>query len=228
MEMIIFLKSLIFNILFYIWTLFISFFSFPVFFLNRKFDVKVWFLWIKVTNKILKTVIKLDYKVQGLKNITSNNVIYACQHQSAWDTIILPYLIGDCIIFHKRSLLFIPIFGWHLLKLGMVIITRNKGVNSLKNIISKTKKAIDKHRSVLIFPHGTRTLPNSINKIQSGIVILYKHLNIKVVPVKLNSGKYWGINKFLKYPGKITVSFLDPIQPGLKTGEFRKILEKIL
>ena len=228
MEMIIFLKSLIFNILFYIWTLFISFFSFPVFFLNRKFDVKVWFLWIKVTNKILKTVIKLDYEVEGLKNITSNNVIYACQHQSAWDTIILPYLIGDCIIFHKRSLLFIPIFGWHLLKLGMVIITRNKGVNSLKNIISKTKKAIDQHRSVLIFPHGTRTLPNSINKIQSGIVILYKHLNIKVVPVKLNSGKYWGINKFLKYPGKITVSFLDPIQPGLKTGEFRKILEKIL
>ena len=228
MEMIIFLKSLIFNILFYIWTLFISFFSFPVFFLNRKFDVKVWFLWIKVTNKILKTVIKLDYEVEGLKNITSNNVIYACQHQSAWDTIILPYLIGDCIIFHKRSLLFIPIFGWHLLKLGMVVITRNKGVNSLKNIISKTKKAIDQHRSVLIFPHGTRTLPNSINKIQSGIVILYKHLNIKVVPVKLNSGKYWGINKFLKYPGKITVSFLDPIQPGLKTGEFRKILEKIL
>ena len=228
MEMIIFLKSLIFNILFYIWTLFISFFSFPVFFLNRKFDVKVWFLWIKVTNKILKTVVKLDYEVEGLKNITSNNVIYACQHQSAWDTIILPYLIGDCIIFHKRSLLFIPIFGWHLLKLGMVIITRNKGVNSLKNIISKTKKAIDQHRSVLIFPHGTRTLPNSINKIQSGIVILYKHLNIKVVPVKLNSGKYWGINKFLKYPGKITVSFLDPIQPGLKTGEFRKILEKIL
>jgi len=228
MEMIIFLKSLIFNILFYIWTLFISFFSFPVFFLNRKFDVKVWFLWIKVTNKILKTVVKLDYEVEGLKNITSNNVIYACQHQSAWDTIILPYLIGDCIIFHKRSLLFIPIFGWHLLKLGMVIITRNKGVNSLKNIISKTKKAIDQHRSVLIFPHGARTLPNSINKIQSGIVILYKHLNIKVVPVKLNSGKYWGINKFLKYPGKITVSFLDPIQPGLKTGEFRKILEKIL
>ena len=228
MEIIIFFRSLIFNILFYIWTLFISFFSFPVFFLNRKFDVKVWFLWIKVTNKILKTVVKLDYEVEGLKNITSNNVIYACQHQSAWDTIILPYLIGDCIIFHKRSLLFIPIFGWHLLKLGMVIITRNKGVNSLKNIISKTKKAIGKHRSVLIFPHGTRTLPNSINKIQSGIVILYKHLNIKVVPVKLNSGKYWGINKFLKYPGKITVSFLDPIQPGLKTGEFRKILEKIL
>ena len=228
MEIIIFLRSLIFNILFYIWTFFISFFSFPVFFLNRKFDVKVWFLWIKVTNKILKTVVNLDYEVKGSKNIASNNVIYACQHQSAWDTIILPYLIGDCIIFHKKSLLFIPIFGWHLFKLGMVIITRNKGTNNLRRIINKTKKAISKNRPVLIFPHGTRTLPNSTNKIQSGIVILYKHLNIKVIPIKLNSGKYWGKNKFLKYPGKITVSFLDPIQPGMNPGEFRKMLEKIL
>ena len=226
--MIILLKSLIFNILFCIWTFFISFFSFPVFFLNRKFDVKIWFFWIKITNKILKKIVKLDYKVRGLKNITSNNVIYACQHQSAWDTIILPYLIGDCIIFHKRSLLFIPIFGWHLFKLGMVIITKNKGANNLRKIISKTKKAIDKNRSILIFPHGTRTLPNSINKIQSGVVILYKHLNIKVIPVKLNSGKYWGRNKFLKYPGKITVNFLKPIQPGLEPGKFRKMLEKIL
>ena len=226
--MITFFRSLIFNILFYIWTFFIGFFSFPVFFLNRKFDVKIWFLWIKITNKILKTVIRLDYKVNGLNNITSKNVIYACQHQSAWDTIILPYLIGDCIIFHKRSLLFIPFFGWHLLKLGMVIITRNKGANSLKKIISKTKKAVLDNRTVLIFPHGTRTLPNSKNKIQSGVVILYKHLNMKVVPVKLDSGKYWGRNKFLKYPGKIKVNFLKPIHPGLSPGEFRKKLEKIL
>ncbi len=228
MEIIIFLRSLIFNILFYIWTFFISFFSLPVFFLNRKFDVKIWFLWIKITNKILKTVIRLDYKVNGLNNITSKNVIYACQHQSAWDTIFIPYLIGDCIIFHKRSLLFIPLFGWHLFKLGMVIITRNKGANNLKRIINKTRKAISNNRSILIFPHGTRTLPNSKNKIQSGIVVLYKHLNIKVVPIKLNSGKYWGKNKFLKYPGKITVNFLKPILPGLNPGEFRKKLEKIL
>ena len=110
----------------------------------------------------------------------------------------------------------------------MVIITRNKGANNLKRIINKTRKAISNNRSILIFPHGTRTLPNSKNKIQSGIVVLYKHLNIKVVPIKLNSGKYWGKNKFLKYPGKITVNFLKPILPGLNPGEFRKKLEKIL
>ena len=226
--MITFFRSLIFNILFYIWTFFIGFFSFPVFFLNRKYDVMVWFAWIKITNKILKRVINLNYEVKGLNNINSKKVIFACQHQSAWDTIIIPYLIGDCVIFHKRSLLFIPLFGWHLYKLGMIIITRNKGTNNLKKIINKAKKEVNKNRPILIFPHGTRTLPNSKNKIQSGIVILYKYLNINVVPIKLDSGKFWGKNKFLKYPGKITVNVMKPIKPGLNPGNFRKKLEKIL
>ena len=226
--MIIFFKSLIFNILFYIWTFFISFFTLPILIFNRKFDVKVWFLWIKGTNKILKNIVKINYETKGLNNIGSRNVIYASQHQSAWDTIVLPCLIGDCTIFHKKSLLLIPLFGWHLFKLGMITISRNKGTNNLKRIITKSKESIKKKRPILIFPHGTRTLPNSENKIQSGVVILYKHLNINVVPIKIDSGKYWGRNKFLKFPGKITVNFLKPIKPGLNPGEFRKKLEKIL
>ena len=227
--MIIFFRSLIFNILFYIWTFFIGFFSFPVFFLNRRYDVKIWFLWIKGTNYLLKKIIKLNYEIKGQKNICiDRNAIYASQHQSAWDTIILPYLIGDCIILHKRSLLLIPVFGWHLFKLGMVIISRNKGTNSLRKIISKTKLAMKDKRSVLIFPHGTRIKPRSKIKIQSGIITLYKHLDIKVIPVKLNSGFFWGKNKFRKFPGKIKVEFLKPIKPGLNPGHFRKKIQKIM
>ena len=58
--------------------------------------------------------------------------------------------------------------------------------------------------------------------------MLYKHRNVKVVPVKLNSGEFWGRNSFLKYSGKITVNFLKPIDPGLNPGEFRKKLENML
>ena len=146
-------------------------------------------LWPSGAFPLMRHILGLTFEQRGLENIPNEPVIFAAKHQSAWDTIILPYLIGDCIIFHKKSLLFIPIFGWHLFKLGMIIITRSKGANDLRRIINKTKKAISKNRPILIFPHGTRTLPNSTNKIQSGIVILYKHLNIKVIPVKLNSGK---------------------------------------
>ena len=227
--MIIFFRSLLFYILFYLWTFIIGFFYFPVFFLNRKYDVKVWYYWQFVTKILLEYIAKLKFKIEGINNLKKNKkAIYACQHQSAWDTIMLPYILGDCIIFHKKSLLFIPIFGWHLYKLGMIIIDRSKGTKNLKEILSITKKAILKKRPVLIFPHGTRTKFNTKNKIQSGVISLYKHLDIEVIPVKLNSGLYWGKNEFRKRPGEITVKFLKPIKQGLKPRIFRKHIENIL
>ena len=70
---------------------------------------------------------------------------------------------------------------------------------------------------------------NTIQKMKfSRGLFLFKHLNIKVIPIKLNSGNYWGRKRFLKHPGKIIVEFLKPIKPGLKPGKFRKKLKNIL
>ena len=40
----------------------------------------------------------------------------------------------------------------------------------------------------------------------------------------LNTGKVWPKNSFNKYPGNMTISFLDPIKPGLEKNKF---LEKL-
>ena len=46
------------------------------------------------------------------------------------------------------------------------------------------------------------------------------------IPVALNSGKIWPKNSFIKYPGNIHISFLEPIKPGLEKSIFLKILEE--
>ena len=53
----------------------------------------------------------------------------------------------------------------------------------------------------------------------------YESLNISCVPVALNSGKVWPKNGIIKFPGKITVSFLEKIKPGLNKDNFIKELE---
>ena len=45
------------------------------------------------------------------------------------------------------------------------------------------------------------------------------------MPVALNSGNVWPKKGIIKYPGKITVSFLEPMEPGLNRDEFMKKLE---
>ena len=46
-----------------------------------------------------------------------------------------------------------------------------------------------------------------------------------MVPVALNSGLFWPRRRFLKFPVKITLSFLPPIEPGLPRREFAAKLE---
>jgi len=49
---------------------------------------------------------------------------------------------------------------------------------------------------------------------------------VPVVPVALNSGLFWGRQRFLKRPGTITVEFLEPIEPGLERKAFMSLLEQ--
>jgi len=55
---------------------------------------------------------------------------------------------------------------------------------------------------------------------------IYDSLKLPCIPVALNSGKIWPKNSFMKYPGNIHVSFLEPIEPGLEKMNFLKILEE--
>ena len=79
---------------------------------------------------------------------------------------------------------------------------------------SAHKAVHDQHRSIIIFPEGTRTHPGAPTRYRQGVVILAKHLQRPVVPVALNSGLFWP-KGFFKKPGTIDVVFLPPLCPTL-------------
>ena len=81
-----------------------------------------------------------------------------------------------------------------------------------------------KGRSMLIFPQGTRVIPGKEQPYEIGVFALYQSTGLPVVPVALNSGHVWPRNSWLKYPGKVTVEFLTPIEPGLDRKSFMTTL----
>ena len=81
------------------------------------------------------------------------------------------------------------------------------------------------NRPLLIFPQGTRDSFAEQTPFKKGVARIYESLKLPCIPVALNSGKVWPKKGMLKYPGKITISLLEPIQPGLKRDEFIRILE---
>ena len=82
------------------------------------------------------------------------------------------------------------------------------------------------NRPLIIFPQGTRVLPDERPPFKKGASRIYEKLKISCQPVAINSGYVWPKNG-LKYSHRtITVSILKSIDSGLSKKEFIRILER--
>ena len=80
-------------------------------------------------------------------------------------------------------------------------------------------------RPLIIFPQGTRVLPDDRPPFKKGASRIYEKLNILCQPVAINSGYVWP-KKGKKYSNRtITVSILKAIPKGFSKKEYIKILE---
>ena len=224
LQMIIFLRSLLFNILFYTWAAVAFALAIPLLFLPRKYIKLVIPFQFYVIFALLRFIVGITYEVRGQQHLRDGPLLVASKHQSAWDTMIYLVIIPDIAFVLKEELTKIPIYGQFIRGLGMININRKNGRQALKQLVGSTKKTFAQGRKVLMFPEGTRSEPGAQTKYQRGIAILYKQLQTPVVPVALNSGLYWGRRKFLRYPGTIVVEYLPPIEPGLSQNEFMERL----
>lgn len=218
------LRAAVFNLLFYGITLVLAVLCLPLLLGPRRAVMGLARLWIRITLALLRGVVGLDYRVLGRDRLPAQPAIFAVKHQSAWDTLALNVIIPDAAIVLKRELYFVPLYGWYLWRAGMIGIDRSAGGRALRRMTRRVRAALAAGRSVIIFPEGTRTRPGTSAPYHPGVAALYLQLDRPVVPVALNSGRFWGRRSFLKRPGTVTVAFLDPIEPGLDRKAFMATL----
>ena len=80
-------------------------------------------------------------------------------------------------------------------------------------------------RPLIIFPQGTRVLPQERPSFKNGAPRIYQQLNIACQPVAVNSGYVWPKKGQKKSHKTITVSSLTPINAGMDKENFLQILE---
>jgi 1-acyl-sn-glycerol-3-phosphate acyltransferase len=177
---------------------------------------------------ILRLFLNTKVFFHGLENLKKVEKFFiASAHQSMFETFVLQAPLKFPIFILKKELLKIPLFGWYLKKIGSIEIIRELTTKKNLNFIDKIKNTIQNHnRPLLIFPQGTRVQFNDRSPFKKGVGRIYDSLKIPCIPVALNSGKIWPKNSFMKYPGNIHISFLEPIKPGLEKTIFLKVLEE--
>ncbi|MBS0527463.1 MAG: 1-acyl-sn-glycerol-3-phosphate acyltransferase [Proteobacteria bacterium] len=226
MTTVLWLRSLAFNVGWYLGTAVIAIVGLPLLLAPRRWIIAWARLWIVFVLWWLRITVGLTHRVVGRENLPAGPAILASKHQSSWETLSFTLLFDDIAIVLKRELLFIPVVGWAMARAGNIAVARGDGSTALRGLVKQAKAAIANGRSIVIFPEGTRVAPGDRKRYHVGTAALYRQLGVPVVPIALNSGLFWGRRKWIKRPGVLTLEILPPIPPGLSREVFMQTLQE--
>ncbi len=218
------LRSVIFNVLFYLNLLVLLVAALPTLLMPRVAILSVARLWARINSWLLRTICGITAEFRGLEKIPPGPLIVASKHQSLWETFALLSLFPDPAYIMKRELMWIPFFGWYTWKAGMIAVDRSKGSQALAEMNASVRRELAHNRQVIIFPEGTRRPAGAEPRYKHGVVHLYAETGVTCLPVALNSGLFWPRRSMRRRPGTIRVEVLDPIPPSLdKTVFFERL-----
>lgn len=216
----IFLRSLLYNVLFYVLLVCLIILALPTFVMPRWAILGVAKFWARTSIWLLRVICGTSVEYRGVEKIPQGPLIVASKHQSMWETFALLQFFDQPLYILKRELEWIPFFGWYLKKAGMIGIDRAAGGRSLMKMVRRAGEEVRRGRQLIIFPEGTRTAVDAPPQYKPGVGQIYVSCGVACLPVALNSGLFWPRRTFLRYPGTLVVEFLDPLPPGLSRNEF--------
>jgi 1-acyl-sn-glycerol-3-phosphate acyltransferase len=219
-------RSVLFNILFYLNLLIYLIAAIPTYFLPYRVLVAVAKSWGRSNLRLLRLVCGIDVAWIGLEKIPRGPLIVAAKHQSSWETFALLTLFDDPTFIVKRELMWIPLFGWYIWKARMIPVDRGARTQALVAMTERARVQLEGNRQLVIFPEGTRRAPGAEPAYKFGVAHLYAETGAPCLPVALNSGLVWPRRKFLRHPGTVRVEILDPIPPGLERAQFFERLKQ--
>ena len=224
------IRNILFSIFFFIGIFFISIIFLPTFFLPQKivlFGGKIMGYW---TSFCLRVFLSTKLIVKGKENIIDNKKFFiAASHQSMFETFFLQTIFDSPVFILKKELLMIPIFGWYLKKIGSISIKRNKISKDNLGFFGDILKFVhSSNRPLIIFPQGTRLLPEDRTPFKKGASRIYEELKISCQPIAINSGFTWPKYGLKKTNTTLTVSILKAIEPGLNKELFLKNLQDVI
>ena len=221
------IRSFLFSLSFFTGIVIISISFLPSFFLPRQVVALGGRLMGYWTGFCLRFFLSTKIIIKGTENIIKDEKFFiAASHQSMFETFFLQTLFNSPVFILKKELLLIPIFGWYLKKIGSISIKRGQitkdNLGFYEEILSVVASS---DRPLIIFPQGTRVLPNERPPFKKGASRIYEKLKIACQPVAINSGYIWPKSGKKMSNKTITISILQRINNDLDKETFLKTLE---
>jgi 1-acyl-sn-glycerol-3-phosphate acyltransferase len=170
-------------------------------------------LWSRLIIGAAGVICGVRYRVLGAEHIPAHGCVILSKHQSAWETMAFQLIFPPQVYVIKRSLLWIPFFGWGLALTSPIAIDRSAGMRAMRKMLEQGAKRLMDGFWIVVYPEGTRLAPGVHAPYQTGGAAIAVRAGAAVLPVAHNAGRCWPRNSFVKRPGLITVS----IGPAIDT-----------
>jgi 1-acyl-sn-glycerol-3-phosphate acyltransferase len=180
-------------------------------------------------SRLLLRLFRVEVKAEGLSNLPAGAGVYTANHSSMLDIlVVLAALPLDLKIVHKKSLSYVPLFGWSIALAGHVSIDRSSPFRARRGL-DRAAERIRSGESVLLFPEGTRSRDGSVGHFKRGSFSLAIEAGAPVVPVSLVGVKALVPHGLMSLrPGSVTVRVHAPISvAGLTTDSAQRLAEQV-
>lgn len=216
------LRSALFALIFYSWTVVAVLLSFPVSLFGTG-AIRAWAHgWARSNRVLARGLLGITSRIEG--SPPAGPALVAIKHQSMYETLEIMLLLKEPAVVLKRELADLPLWGWVVRRYGVIPVDRGGGATALRGMMRAAEAAIAEGRPIALYPEGTRVAPGEQPPLQSGFAGLYRALKLPVVPVAVDSGRLWPRHRFVKRPGIVTFRFGEPVPPGLPRGEIEAVV----
>ena len=219
------LRSLLFVAVFYVWSTVAVIVLFPVLLGPRSWTMRIMSIWAAGFTIFLRVICDVRVEVRGREHLAKGAALVAAKHQCMLDPLGALAIFPDACFVTKKELFLVPFFGWYCARAGMISVDRGGHSKALRQLMADVRRRIVDGRQLVIFPEGHRMAPGETGKYQPGVAALYKELGLPCMPLATNSGMHWPAHGFIRKPGLIVYEFLEPIPVGLPRAVFMRTLE---
>ncbi len=163
-------------------------------------------------SRALLRLFGVEVSVSGASNVPAGPAVYASNHASALDILVLfGYLPVDFRIVYKRSLSMLPLVGWSIWLSGHIPIDRKNPFRA-RHSMQEAAQRIRSGTNVVMFPEGTRSPDGTVRLFKRGSFNLAIEAGAPVVPVSLSGVKAVVPAGLVSLrPGRVRVSIAAPV-----------------
>jgi 1-acyl-sn-glycerol-3-phosphate acyltransferase len=164
-------------------------------------------------------------EVHGRERIPGGQaVVFMANHQSNCDPPALLAVLPPVLVMVKKEFFRVPIIGRGMVARGFIRVDRRNREQALE-AVEKGVQALKAGKSFLVYPEGTRSPDGRLQRFKKGVFVMAIKAGAPIVPVSVSgSNKIMPKGKFLMRPGRVRITFHEPVPTQGFTLEDREVI----